>query len=222
MSVPGAPQKTSSAGFSTFARTRCVQAVGELRARRQPPGDEDDSRLAQEERRLARLRDVPVDVVRPLPEALEVPHREVGEVERRLGVPAPSERVESPEDARGADVELLHRARRVPAIPLVRAPQELRPAETCVGVGDDLADRPSHALLVPRRIGERVERLRPVQHRSSLGNRNAQRLDRASRDPSRDRSRSRRPRSVRLPSRSRSGRACPSACAGSRARPRRR
>src|SRR6185312_4058254 len=59
-------------------------------------GDEEDSRLADEETRVARLRR-PVlwqlDVVRPGAKELYAPCREVGQVERCLGVVASSQLV---------------------------------------------------------------------------------------------------------------------------------
>jgi len=65
---------------------------------------------------------------------------------------------------RGTDIEVLHRARAVPAVPVVGPPEQPRPAQRIVRVRDDLADRVADAVCVPRLLGQRLERLGPVKH----------------------------------------------------------
>ena len=89
--------------------------------------------------------------------------RELGEVQPRLGMVTPAKLVESPEHARRARVELLQRARRPPAVPVVGAPQQLRATERGVRVGDDLTDGVADARGVPGLVGEGLERLRLIQ-----------------------------------------------------------
>ena len=74
----------------------------------------------------------------------------------------PAQGVERPEHAGGADVEVLQRQLRLPAVPLVRRPE--RGVERRVGVDHDLADRVADARLVPRLVGQRLEVLRLVEH----------------------------------------------------------
>jgi hypothetical protein len=59
------------------------------------------------------------------------------QIEARLGVSALAEPAERPDDARGAGVEVLERARRRPRVPLVGRPEQLRPAGP-LRVRDDL------------------------------------------------------------------------------------
>ena len=63
-------------------------------------------------------------------------------------------------------------SRRLPAVPLVGRPERVG-VERRVDVGDDPADRRAHALLVPRRLRQRLERLRPVEHGGTLSLRGA-------------------------------------------------
>jgi hypothetical protein len=90
---------------------------------------------------------------------------QIGELEPRLGMSAATELVEREEHPRGADVEVLHRLRGLPPVPVVGRPEELRAAQRLVGVGHDLSDRGADALLVPGLVRERFEGLGPVQQR---------------------------------------------------------
>ena len=65
--------------------------------------------------------------------------------------------------AGGADVEVLHRRRRLPAVPLVGRPERVGVVGR-VDIGHDAADRVVDRAVVPRRVGQRLERLRPVEH----------------------------------------------------------
>ena len=77
--------------------------------------------------------------------------------------PRAAQHVERPDHAGRADVEVLHRRRRLPAVPLVGRPERVGVVRR-VDVGDDRADRVADARFVPRRVGQRLERLRPVEH----------------------------------------------------------
>ena len=105
---------------------------------------------------------LPARQLRPVHEVgLAAPRRErarsrVGEVESRLRVPALPQHVERPDDAGRAAVEVLHRQRRLPAVPLVRRPQVVA-AVRGIGVRDDRADRVADAPLVPRLVRQRLE-----------------------------------------------------------------
>ena len=72
-----------------------------------------------------------------------------------------------PHDARGADVESLERRRRLPRVPLLGRPERLGVVGG-VGVGDDALDLATHPAFVPGAIGQRVERLGPVEHGERL------------------------------------------------------
>ncbi len=91
--------------------------------------------------------------------------RELAEIEPRLRVPTLAQIGQRPQHACCTDEDVLQRARRAPAIPVVGAPEELRPAERAIRVGDDLADASADPRLVPRLVGERLEVLRPVEQR---------------------------------------------------------
>jgi hypothetical protein len=78
---------------------------------------------------------------------------------------APVERVERPQDARNADVEVFHRARAVPALPVTGSPHQLRPAIAVVDALNDRRDCVAHAVVVPSVADERLERLGLVQRR---------------------------------------------------------
>jgi hypothetical protein len=142
-----------------------VERVGELRASGEPPGHEQEAGLAGEQGRLRRRRhlaSVAAQVRLGTPE-LERPPCGRGEIDPRLRVPAAAQRVERPDDSAGADVELLQRRRRLPQIPLVRRPQPDR-VERVVGIGDDRVDRRADTRLVPLFVGERLERVRLLEH----------------------------------------------------------
>jgi hypothetical protein len=94
--------------------------------------------------------------VRLVAEELERPQRGGGEVERRRRVAAASERVERPDHGGGADIEVLERQVRPPAVPLVRGP-ERRCIERRIGVRDDRGDRVSDTSRVPRLVGQSLE-----------------------------------------------------------------
>ena len=105
------------------------QVVRQRAARREAASDEQDPRLARQQRGLARVRELhSLHEVRSGAKQLEVAGREVGEVEPRLGVTLTAQAVERPQHARDSDVEVLHRARPVPAVPVVGRPEQLRPA----------------------------------------------------------------------------------------------
>ena len=72
--------------------------------------------------------------------------------------------VERPQHTGGPDVEVLHRARPVPAVPLVRPPEELRPAPGLVRVAHERSDPFAHALLVPGLLRQLFERVGLVEH----------------------------------------------------------
>ena len=140
------------------------QVVRDLRVRREAPGNGEDAGLAPEQGRLRPARQlVAGDEVGLTTPRGERARRGVGQVELRLRVAAPLQDVERPDDAGRADVEILQRQRRLPAVPLVRRPQ-LVAAVRGVGVRDDLADRCADAPLVPRLVRQRLECLRPVEH----------------------------------------------------------
>src|SRR6187431_164088 len=71
----------------------------------------------------------------------------------------------TPQDACSAAVQVLQRARRTPAIPILRGPEKLRPTECSIRVVHDLADAGADPILVPGLVGERLEILGPVEHR---------------------------------------------------------
>src|SRR3954451_22624985 len=129
--------------------------------------DEQDARLPEEERRVARFRRSErgqLDVVGLRAEELHVRGGELADVQRRLGVPAPPQLVEAPEHAGRPDIEVLHRAGHVPAVPRMCLPEELRPAPRLVRVRDDGADAVAYARFVPGCVRQTVERLRTVEH----------------------------------------------------------
>ena len=94
---------------------------------------------------------------------LEGAERKVCEVEARLGVAATLESAERPQDAGRSGVHVLQRARRLPAIPVVGAPEQLRATERRVGLRDDLADRVAGGRIVPRLVSESLECLGLVE-----------------------------------------------------------
>src|SRR5438105_13205987 len=95
-----------------------VEIVGKVGALRESPRDERDARLADEESRVARRRWLEgreLYVVGPRTKELEVAQRNAGEIERRLRIATLPQLVQPPDDAGGADVQILHRAGRVPS-----------------------------------------------------------------------------------------------------------
>ena len=143
-----------------------MEIVGEVGTLHEPPRDEQDPGLADEKARIARLRRLEgrqLDVVGPRAKELEVAERNAGEIERRLRIAALPQLVQPPDDAGGAYVEVLHRAGRVPPVPVVGAPHELGAAKGVVGIRDDLADRSTDTRLVPRSVRQTVKCLRPVE-----------------------------------------------------------
>src|SRR5688500_4488067 len=95
--------------------------------------------------------------------SVESREREHIELELRLGMPTPTAVVERPHHSGSAAVEMLERARRLPAIPSVGTPEELRSAQRGIGIGDDRADPGPDPRFVPWLVGERLEVLRPVE-----------------------------------------------------------
>ena len=113
----------------------------EVAARRQSPGDDEDPGLASEQSRLRRRRRLlAAHEVGLLAERGERPARGCGEIDRRLGDAASAQHVERMDHAGGADVQVLHRRRRLPAVPLVGGPERVGVVGR-VDVGDDAADR---------------------------------------------------------------------------------
>jgi hypothetical protein len=140
------------------------QAVGELAVTGEAPGDHEDAALPGKEPCLAALGklDARHDVGLALPGGQRRPRR-AGQVERRLRTATTPQRVERPDHAGGAHIERLQRLRRPPAVPLVGRPQRRR-IVSGVDIVDDRPDRVAHATLVPGLVGERLERVRPIQH----------------------------------------------------------
>ena len=166
--MPGAPHMTSFASLPAFSRTRRSRSSASCTVPGQPPGDQQDPALARQESRLGSRGQLDLThQVRLGPPGLErTPGRRL-EVDPTLGQTPPPQLVERPEHAGRADVEALHRERSVPAVPIVRRPETVR-VEGRVRVGDDRPDRLAHARLVPRRVGDRLEGLRPVEHAQTL------------------------------------------------------
>ena len=81
-------------------------------------------------------------------------------------MPAVPEVGERPQHAAGPAVHVLERARRAPAIPCLRRPEELWTPQRGIRVLDDLADPGADTGYVPRLFDERLEVLRPVEHAS--------------------------------------------------------
>jgi hypothetical protein len=94
---------------------------------------------------------------------LERAQRGGGEVERGLGVAAPSQRVERPDHAGSTHVEVFQRQRLFPPVPFVRGP-ELVEIKRRVGVGDNRGDHVLDAGRNPRRVDQRLELRRLVEH----------------------------------------------------------
>ena len=167
MRVPGAPHMISSASLWMFSRTRAwsvsaSSALGAARyaTRRIPVSP-------AEERRLPGLRKVgPASQVGPRSLPFEDAQSEMAQIESRLACPRSRRSAERPQDARRAAVEVLQRARRPPAIPCLRGPEELWTSQRGIRVLDDLADPVTDAGHVPRLFDERLEVLRPVEHSS--------------------------------------------------------
>jgi hypothetical protein len=77
------------------------------------------------------------------------------------------QRVERPDHTGRTDMEVLHRQRLLPPIPVVRGPECLE-IERRVGVGDDRGDRVLDARRIPRLVGERLKLRWFVEHGASL------------------------------------------------------
>src|SRR5438094_33155 len=89
------------------------------------------------------------------------------EIDPRFRVTASLERVERPDHSARTDVEVLQRRRRAPHVPLVRGPEPIR-IVGLVGVSDDRPDPRANALLVPRLVGGRLERLGLEEHYAAV------------------------------------------------------
>src|SRR5207237_9677029 len=76
-------------------------------------------------------------------------------------------RVKRPGASARTDVWVLHRRQRAPHVPLVGGPEPVRIVRV-VGLGDDPPDPRANALLVPRLLGERLERLWLVEHYAAV------------------------------------------------------
>src|SRR5205823_8218955 len=128
----------------------------------------EDTGLAREQCALARRRQLDsLHVVRPPTEELDVSGCEVLQVERRFRIALPLQSMKSPKHSGGSDVEVLHRARAAPEVPFVRRPEELRAPEGRFGIRDDLANSGACLLHTPFGVGQRLERLRPIERHFS-------------------------------------------------------
>lgn len=96
--------------------------------------------------------------------SLERPECELTKIEARLGVTAIPQVRQRPQHTGGADVQILERAGRAPAVPGLRAPEQLRPAQRGFRVGDDLADAGTDLLRTPALAGETLEVAGRVEH----------------------------------------------------------
>src|SRR5207237_256266 len=133
------------------------------------PGDEQDPGSAARERRSTLRRELhPLHEVGTRAEELERSQREIGEVQPRVCITSGPQSLEPPENARRTDVEVLHRARAVPTVPIVRLPEELRSPQRGVRVRDDLGDSLTSPSLVPALAGQRLEEPGRVQHPATL------------------------------------------------------
>ena len=149
-----------------------VELVGERAVRRDAEGHKEDSRKPREQGGIALSRQGKVGTeVRSHPLSFKRREREPFELEPRLGITAPAEVVERPQHSGSAAVEILERARRSPAIPGIGTPEELRPAQSSIGVRDDFLDPGTDPRLVPRLVGERLEILGPVEQRGQATSR---------------------------------------------------
>jgi hypothetical protein len=143
-----------------------VQVVGERGIGSEAEGDEQRPGLSAEQRRRVRVR-LARHEVRLGTLELERAQRGVGEVDRRLGVAAPPQRIERPDHAGRTDIEVLHRQRRLPPVPFVCRPERSE-VERRVGVGDDRGDRILDARRIPRLVAQRLELRRFIEHDASL------------------------------------------------------
>ena len=180
--VPGEPHISSRVGLSAFASIAARSCSLLLDRGREPVRDEQDPRLAVQERRH-----------RPVDELREVGARAVRVRQARGDVPPPSpelghaellELVERPDDAGRSEVERRDVWQR-PVLEILRVGRpQLVLVERVLRPGDDRLDRPPGDALVPGRAGERLvsrrieEQRVPVAHAGSgdCGNRH----DRAS------------------------------------------
>ena len=145
------------------------QELGRLRPRIQPPRYEQQACLSPQEGRFALRRELDLGCaeIRLLTPELQSPVERGGEVDGRFRVAAAAERIERPDHATRAAVEILHGHRRAPRIPFIGRPEAVR-IESSPGVGDDRADPRANALFVPGLVGERLELVRRVEHQESL------------------------------------------------------
>ena len=162
--VPGVPHMTSSASFEVLART-FEQRIGQLTARasrsatsRIPvsPKTRDDSRSSA----------TSIFMVRSVRKKLEIAKSEVREIGLRVAIP--TKLVERPQNSRRAgrtgSSSGSHACQRSQS----SARQRRLGRERGIGVLDDLADTRASALVVPRLVGQGLERLRAVEHASTL------------------------------------------------------
>jgi len=141
-----------------------VQALGELGGRLDEPRGHEDPALPGEEACLGGRRqlDAPHQVGLP-PPALVCARHGAHEVEDAVRAATAAQRVQRPEHAGGADVEVLERQGRLPALPLPGRPERCV-VERLLGRFDDRLDRVAHARLAPRRLRERLERAGVEEH----------------------------------------------------------
>ena len=79
-------------------------------------------------------------------------------------MPETAKSIERPQDPGRPDVEVLHWAGAVPPVPVVRLPEQFRPAQRGVGVRHDLSDSPRRMLGVPLLVRQRLVEAGRVQH----------------------------------------------------------
>src|SRR5436190_9366081 len=128
----------------------------------EPEGDQQRPGLSLEQRRLVVM--LIRRGVRRRTHELERAQRGCGEVERRLRMAAPAQRVERPDHTGGADVEVLHRERSSPSVPFVGEPETFG-IEGRIGVADDPRDRLLDPGWIPGLVGQRLELAWFVEHR---------------------------------------------------------
>ena len=133
---------SSSASLSTFARTSWSRSCSRSAIGAEAPGDEEDSRLAPEQSRSLAATGSPSPAMKSGASrtAASVCSAAAPRSSCVSACAAPAQHVERKDDPGGADVEILHRRRRLPAVPLVSGPQRVD-VERRVDVGDDPANR---------------------------------------------------------------------------------
>ena len=140
-----------------------VEVVRERRVAREPKGDE-------QRRPSPRRAATPECGARPRARArrdvfeLEGAQSSRREIESRLRVAVAAQRVERPDDTRGAGVESVQPLAVAVLVPDVGRPERVG-VEFGVGVRHDRGDRVTGAALVPRLVRQRLEVLRVVEHR---------------------------------------------------------